>query len=104
MQSIHAPLECALELLLLQSQQGMILLLLLSNFSCDTLLDRAVFCSWMGFLMHCETSALAPLPVFVLETQINLFECFFAISQQFFTFFVSFSLSCHKVFFTSSNQ
>lgn len=68
MQCIHAPLERALELLLLQSQQGRILLLLLSCFSCGTLLDKAVTCSsWMFFLMHWETSALAPLPVFFLE-------------------------------------
>lgn len=50
MQCIHVPLECALELLLLQSQQGRILLLLLSSFSCGTVLDKAVSCSWVVFL------------------------------------------------------
>lgn len=48
MKCIHAP-WCVLELLLLQSQQGRILLLLLLCFSCGTLTDKAVSCSW-GFL------------------------------------------------------
>lgn len=98
MQCIPAPLECALELLLLQSQQGRIFLLLLSCFSCGTLLDKAVSCSWMVFLMHWETSALAPLPVFFLKLKINLLECFFSISQQFFIFFVFLSLLSSSLF------